>query len=262
MLTNGKRKEFQRALTRIRRVVLANVSDAEAGLRFVTEDRESEVEERAQEESAARLMARLDDRGKQELWAIDAALRRLAEGTYGTCARCKKGIPPARLEAAPAVLHCARCARQVERPSGNGHATTVVWGPRTALPADLWSLSDSELAETLRELVRDDGRVDVEELRLTYRHGVVYMAGLLPSEAERQIVHKLLTDVEGLEEIVDRVRVNDMPWERDDSPDQFEALPDDVSQEFFESTRTADASRAAEEGIPYDPPGEPPPDEE
>ena len=35
--------------------------------------------------------------------------------------------------------------------------------------------------------------------------------GVFTEVQKRQIVHKLLTDVEGLEEIVDRVRVSEMP---------------------------------------------------
>jgi DnaK suppressor protein len=263
MLTKRKKAELRRTLQRSREAVFTNVAGAEVDLRFVAEDRESEIEERAQEESAAHLLARLDDRGKEEIRAIDRALHRLAEGTYGICVRCKKPIPVARLEAAPTAPHCAHCARQFERASDRSHPSGGPPSrPRPQLPADLCLLSDSELAEALRELVREHGRIDVEELRITCRHGIIHLTGTLPSEAERQIVHKLLTDVEGLEEIVDRVRVSEMPWERSDRAVRVEPLPDEVSRELFEVTRTDDVGRAAEDGIPYEPPDEPPPDEE
>lgn len=41
---------------------------------------------------------------------VEAALRRLAEGTYGLCERCGQAISPARLEAMPAARLCISCA--------------------------------------------------------------------------------------------------------------------------------------------------------
>ncbi|MFN7148653.1 MAG: TraR/DksA family transcriptional regulator [Microthrixaceae bacterium] len=45
------------------------------------------------------------------LAAIEAALSRLDEGTYGTCTSCGRRIEAARLDALPATPHCLRCAR-------------------------------------------------------------------------------------------------------------------------------------------------------
>jgi DnaK suppressor protein len=44
-----------------------------------------------------------------QLDEIDAALERIADGTYGVCATCGKHIAPARLEARPASIHCVDC---------------------------------------------------------------------------------------------------------------------------------------------------------
>jgi DnaK suppressor protein len=41
---------------------------------------------------------------------IDAALERVAGGTYGVCVRCGSAIGPARLEARPAAPTCVTCA--------------------------------------------------------------------------------------------------------------------------------------------------------
>lgn len=40
-----------------------------------------------------------------------AALRRMAEGTYGTCEHCAGNIPLERLEALPHARFCAPCQR-------------------------------------------------------------------------------------------------------------------------------------------------------
>lgn len=41
---------------------------------------------------------------------VDAALRRLDAGTYGTCERCGQPIGSERLEARPAARTCIHCA--------------------------------------------------------------------------------------------------------------------------------------------------------
>ncbi|GIU93023.1 MAG: hypothetical protein KatS3mg011_1929 [Acidimicrobiia bacterium] len=46
---------------------------------------------------------------KTQLDAVDAALARIEEGTYGTCASCGKPINPARLEARPESIYCVDC---------------------------------------------------------------------------------------------------------------------------------------------------------
>ncbi|GIM89864.1 TraR/DksA family transcriptional regulator [Paractinoplanes toevensis] len=40
------------------------------------------------------------------------ALRRIAEGSYGTCQRCGAGIPLERLEIRPYAQFCVPCQRQ------------------------------------------------------------------------------------------------------------------------------------------------------
>lgn len=47
---------------------------------------------------------------RARLAAIDAALDRVADGTYGRCVVCGEPIAPARLEARPFALTCIRHA--------------------------------------------------------------------------------------------------------------------------------------------------------
>jgi DnaK suppressor protein len=57
-----------------------------------------------------------------ELEEIDAALGRIAEGTYGECEECGGAIGTARLEAQPTARLCIECQERLEqRPGAPGH---------------------------------------------------------------------------------------------------------------------------------------------
>ena len=47
--------------------------------------------------------------------AVDAAIERIADGSYGVCTRCGQPIGFARLEARPEATLCIACARATER---------------------------------------------------------------------------------------------------------------------------------------------------
>jgi RNA polymerase-binding transcription factor DksA len=47
---------------------------------------------------------------RETLSEVEAALQRVAAGTYGRCERCGQQIAPARLEAMPAARLCISCA--------------------------------------------------------------------------------------------------------------------------------------------------------
>lgn len=56
----------------------------------------------------------LEGQARESLEAIDRALARLDEGTYGVCARCGQTIPTERLEAMPEAELCLVCKEREE----------------------------------------------------------------------------------------------------------------------------------------------------
>jgi len=56
----------------------------------------------------------LGDNAEHVLAGIDAALKRIEEGTYGTCAGCGTEIPEGRLEDNPWASLCIDCKRRAE----------------------------------------------------------------------------------------------------------------------------------------------------
>lgn len=107
-------EQLRQKLLAQRRVLFRKVADVEDDLRWLDTNVEPEIEEEGQEENMARLLARLDDRGKGEIEAIDRALARMASGDYGRCEVCGRAIPPARLQAMPEAETCVSCAERRE----------------------------------------------------------------------------------------------------------------------------------------------------
>jgi DnaK suppressor protein len=53
-------------------------------------------------------------RDQEELREIERARERLADGSYGECVACGKGIPLARLQAQPMAARCIACQEKYE----------------------------------------------------------------------------------------------------------------------------------------------------
>ena len=54
--------------------------------------------------------AALLDQARAQLTSVDEALRRLDDGSYGTCVRCRRPIGAERLAARPTAAACVTCA--------------------------------------------------------------------------------------------------------------------------------------------------------
>lgn len=76
---------------------------------------DNHLADRATETFDRELDYSLEENSEQVLNEIDASLRRIEDGTYGTCTNCGKQIPVERLEARPWASLCIDCAREAER---------------------------------------------------------------------------------------------------------------------------------------------------
>lgn len=82
------------------------------------EAREQQSDDWAQADAERDLSIALEERESAELVAIDAALLRIADGSYGLCMDCGESIATARLHANPTAMRCVRCQDQRERAHG------------------------------------------------------------------------------------------------------------------------------------------------
>jgi RNA polymerase-binding protein DksA len=252
-------EEFRQLLLQQRRALLNEVSIVESELQEISEDREPELEEAAQGERAARLLDRLDARGKAELEEIDRALAQIGAGKYGRCTGCGQPIASGRLRALPATPYCRRCAERIEHGAAAGEHASGEPARPAQVPEDYSLLSGRELEDAIRDHLRDDGRVDMEELRIVCRHGVVHLTGSVPSEHERQIVLQTITDVMGLKEVDDRLQVEEILWEREDR-DKEEFAPE--TRPWEDQVGTEDVTETHEDGTEFVPSARPVPEEE
>jgi DnaK suppressor protein len=249
---------FAEQLRGQRKQYLDEFRRAEADLESIAEERESELEEHAQEEQSARLLKRMDDRTLHAVREIDAALQRVLKGKYGICEACGGSVTIARLRALPSTRYCTDCEAQSEKqavpPAEEAESPSAA-----PLPEDLSLLDDAELAEAIREHLKEDGRIDTEELRILCRNGAIHLSGALPSEAEHQILLQIMTDVLGLREVMDRIQVEKLLWERES---RTKEKPPEVLPPGQEPAGTGDIVESSEEGKEFVAPAEPTPDEE
>lgn len=232
----------------------------------VLQQPEVELEETAQKEKISQSIDQLDEQSRALLDAIDGALRRIRSSNYGRCQRCGGAIPYERLRALPWTTACSPCADLIQ-------SRRVTTGPVEAgVPAsgrspDLGGLSDEELEYAIRTELESDARIDLQELTIACREGVVHLEGALSSHADREILYEILEDNLGLSDVVDHTHVSRQlqegagehkaqrqrwSWTEDDTLLEGEPGSDDA----YESRKSGEPLEPADELTPE---GEPKP---
>jgi RNA polymerase-binding protein DksA len=226
-------------------------------------DRDSELEEEAQKADMTLLFDQLDERAKEEIEEIDLALCRMGAGSYGICEHCENLIPLKRLEALPTARLCRECADMYEKKQKKSRRAREML-PCKGVPDEYRDLSDDELQMVILERIRLDGRIDMEELEISCRRGVVYLEGLVPSEIEHQILLQILTDSMGFTSVIDLLQTSELVWEREDrAPGRsVSALGPEEALAYGVDTISEDVFETHNEGFPYSPPDRPVPEEE
>ena len=113
---------------RFRTLLLEERTRVEHALRHLHDENPGTIEDEAEDETFDNHLGdaatvtfdremdySLEGNSGHVLAAIDEALTRIEEGTFGTCARCGKPIAEARLEAMPYATKCIDCKRLEER---------------------------------------------------------------------------------------------------------------------------------------------------
>ena len=101
-------------LTQLRAQRGGQIGRAEAA----AEAREQQSDDWAKADAERDLAVALGERESAELVAIEEALKRVADGSFGLCIDCGASIPTARLHASPTAVRCVACQDQLEQAAG------------------------------------------------------------------------------------------------------------------------------------------------
>ena len=105
---------INKALLSLREELISRVERTHHHL-FERDERVSaNFSDQSQEMENQALVSALDTEGREELKLIEAALRRIADGTFGSCQKCGEEVQAARLEAVPYTRYCINCANLME----------------------------------------------------------------------------------------------------------------------------------------------------
>lgn len=117
-LTAARKKKLRAALERERGELIAQVEDLEAET-DITRWRDGGFDDDPADSGSANVerdrAQSLSKHARRMLEGIELALRRMDEGSYGSCESCGKNIELARLDALPYATLCMDCKQAQER---------------------------------------------------------------------------------------------------------------------------------------------------
>jgi DnaK suppressor protein len=261
-MKTGLLRSLRELLQRERRELVETAGTNQATSGSISEARIEEFEEKSQRERDAVALESLAAVERARLNAIDAALERMDAGKFDRCAICGSVIEEDRLIADPAAAVCINCACEQARPDPRPSEESEFTAPEAGrLPPDLALLDDHDLQEHLLDLLRQDQRIDAQEVQLAARNGVIYLEGALASEPEHQMLLNILTDIAGVQEIVDHLEIQQLAWEH---PERSTAAPAGENQPTAILIKSLMAVRKTspsltKKDVAYDPPDNPPP---
>jgi DnaK suppressor protein len=110
-------KKAKAALEDMRTQTLHNVQQEVAEGREQTKDDGMDTYDLASESREREIHTILNDRDRAKLLAIEDALERIEDGSYGKCEECGADIAEGRLVALPFTRLCVTCQSEQERES-------------------------------------------------------------------------------------------------------------------------------------------------
>ncbi|MFN2267838.1 MAG: TraR/DksA C4-type zinc finger protein [Desulfonatronovibrio sp.] len=211
-----------------------------------------EMEELAQQEKMQQELQDQDRVTRDELYDVNMALQRIQAGTFGICQECGEEISEARLQVIPWAEKCINCASEEEETEqGQSLQPSESSSP---LAPDYQGLSDEQLCNAIRDRIRYDGRVAMDDLRINCQGQKVIFSGALPSQEQSEIIYEIVEDTFGVHEIEDNISIDRVAWQRKDrTPD--EDVPENSPEDYLLEGRPqkSDPFSAVKEGESMDP---------
>lgn len=114
-MNKKKIAQFHSQLESIRSELLG---DVEKSNQIVKESEIGQIADISDDAARAynrQLEGELGEQEWKKLKQVDMAIKKIAEGEYGTCAQCESAIPEARLEVVPYTEFCTQCLSEMEK---------------------------------------------------------------------------------------------------------------------------------------------------
>jgi DnaK suppressor protein len=106
---------FRRALMDMRENLLAGISESPVPEALASQSDIGDIIDQAGDERDRELSLLLSGRDKEKLLAINEALEKVSEGTYGVCEECGERIGSGRLKVMPLAKLCVSCQAKFEK---------------------------------------------------------------------------------------------------------------------------------------------------
>ncbi len=107
--------DVRRTLLGMREKLLTGISENPVPEALITQTDIGDVIDQAGDERDRELSLLLSGRDKEKLMAINEALEKLREGTYGICEECGEKIGPGRIKVMPLAKYCVSCQAKLEK---------------------------------------------------------------------------------------------------------------------------------------------------
>jgi DnaK suppressor protein len=112
---NGEQGGIRKTLVDMRAKLLADIEETRIPETLTATSEIGDLVDQAGDERDRELSLLLTGREKDKLLAINEALEKVGEGTYGVCEECGEMIGPGRLKVMPLAKFCVSCQSKLER---------------------------------------------------------------------------------------------------------------------------------------------------
>ena len=120
-------EQMRRVLINRRDAILESLAGELSQFSTAGERQVGDVLDAAVDSDYGEINANLAEVESRELAKIEAALKRIEDGTYGTCQGCGKRIPQVRLRALPFASHCIKCQVELDRKGERARPEPTWW---------------------------------------------------------------------------------------------------------------------------------------
>ena len=110
-------------LTKFKKILEAKQDELERIVRnrdAITIEKSADALDEVQHASERELAIRNLDRESNLLRNVRSALRRVEDGSFGTCLHCEEEISPKRIAAVPWAPYCIKCQEEADRQQAAG----------------------------------------------------------------------------------------------------------------------------------------------